>query len=119
VNPYLGSEIPDYVRLGLNPNTVYQLWRPAAELAKAAGSFAGKPLLSRHQPLSAAAHDDAADLVVGAVANPVWDADAGVLRAGLTGPWQGFRSNPCHGPRSSRHSSRRPPFHRRQVDGAF
>ena len=87
-SPYLGSEIPDYRQLGLDPNTIYQLYRPGAELAKSAPSFAGKPLLSRHQPLTAAAHDDAVDLVVGAVADPVWDPAAGVLRAGLT-VWDG------------------------------
>ena len=82
VSPYLGSEIPDYQRLGLDPSATYMLYRPASELKKAADSFAGKPLLSRHRPVTADDHDT--DLVVGAVADPVWDAKAGVLRASLT-----------------------------------
>jgi uncharacterized protein len=82
VSPYLGSEIPDYQRLGLDPAAVYMVYRPASELKKAADSFAGKPLLSRHRPVTADDHDS--DLVVGSVNNPIWDSKAGVLRAELS-----------------------------------
>jgi hypothetical protein len=71
VNPYNGSEIPDYEALGLDANRVYQLFRDPAELEKAAPSFANKPLLIVHKPQTADAHDH--ELVVGSVANPVWD----------------------------------------------
>ncbi|WP_199085960.1 DUF2213 domain-containing protein [Bosea sp. ASV33] len=63
VNPYLGREIPDWEKLGLNPDRTYKLYRDPEELAKAAPSFNGLPLLSRHVPVSADDHQP--DLVVG------------------------------------------------------
>lgn len=33
VAPYLGREVPDYQRLGLDPNKLYHVYRPAAELS--------------------------------------------------------------------------------------
>ena len=56
VNEYLGSEIPDNDRLGLNPNKLYRVWRRPDELEKAAGSFNGLPLMARHVPTTAADH---------------------------------------------------------------
>lgn len=56
VNPYLGREIPGYGALGLDPDRTYNLLRDPAELAKAAPTFAGKPLLLDHQPVSADDH---------------------------------------------------------------
>ena len=35
VAPYFGREIPNWQRLGLNPDSIYKLYRPAAELKKA------------------------------------------------------------------------------------
>ena len=72
VNPYLGVEIPDFARLGLNPRATYQVLRPAAELEKATPTFQGKPLMRRHRVVTADNH--APGVVVGSVINPVWKA---------------------------------------------
>ena len=63
VNGYYGHEIPNADALGLDPGRVYQLFRPPEELAKAAVSFNGQPLLSTHRIHTAADHQP--DLVVG------------------------------------------------------
>lgn len=70
VCPYYGREIPDAERLGLKPGQVYQLLRDPDELATAAASFNGKPLLSLHRPQTA--NDHAHELTVGSVANVRW-----------------------------------------------
>jgi hypothetical protein len=48
VSPYRGREIVDWQRLGLQPDAVYYLYRPRAELVRAAKSFNAVPLLDRH-----------------------------------------------------------------------
>ena len=53
VNPYYGSEIPDYKQLGLEAKKVYYLLRDPEELKKAAPTFNNLPLLSKHIPVSA------------------------------------------------------------------
>ena len=53
VNPYYGSEIPNYQQLGLEPKKVYYLLRDPEELEKAAPTFNNLPLLSKHTPVSA------------------------------------------------------------------
>ena len=53
VNPYHGSEIPNYQQLGLEPKKVYYLLRDPEELEKAAPTFNNLPLLSKHIPVSA------------------------------------------------------------------
>lgn len=53
VNPYYGREIPGGDALGLDPNTVYNLYRDPAELAAAAASFANLQLLIAHIPVNA------------------------------------------------------------------
>lgn len=53
VNPYRGAEIPKYESLGLDPDKVYYLLRDPVELAKAAPTFNGLPILDRHVPVSA------------------------------------------------------------------
>jgi hypothetical protein len=62
---YLGREIPDFEKLGLNPDQLYQLLRPADELANAASTFNNLPLLSQHVPVDA--RDHRPDLVVGSL----------------------------------------------------
>lgn len=64
VNPYLGSEIPDYETLGLDPDKIYKLLRDPEELAKAAPTFNRLPLLSKHVPVSAEDHQP--DIIIGA-----------------------------------------------------
>ena len=71
VNEYLGAEIPDFEKLGLDANRRYKLYRDPAELEKGAPSLHGKPLLIIHRPQSADDHDR--EVVVGSVSNPVWD----------------------------------------------
>ncbi len=72
VCPYYGREIPDWEALGLNPDRLYQLLRDPEELAKAAATFAGKPLLNIHRPVTADDHEHEA--VAGSVSNPIWEA---------------------------------------------
>lgn len=69
VSPYLGREIPKWQTLGLEPERVYQVYRDAEELEKAAKSFEGKPVLSDHIASSADNHPKLA--TVGAVGSPV------------------------------------------------
>jgi hypothetical protein len=71
VNPYIGSEIPNFEELGLNGDEIYQLLRDPTELEKAAPSFNGKPLLLEHRPMDSKNHKH--DIVVGAVWNPVFE----------------------------------------------
>lgn len=70
VSPYLGREIVDWQRLGLDPDRTYRLLRDPQELEKGVASFQGKPLLSTHRPQTADDHSHG--LVVGTVSNPVW-----------------------------------------------
>lgn len=69
VCPYFGREIPDFQSLGLEPNRVYKLYRDPAELRAGAHTFAGKPLLLHHMPVTADA--PAPELVVGTVGTDV------------------------------------------------
>jgi hypothetical protein len=66
---YLGREIPDWKALGLLPDKIYQLYRDPAELAHAANTFAGKPLLLHHQPVTS--EDHPTELVIGSVGTDV------------------------------------------------
>lgn len=50
---YRGSEIPEHQALGLDPEKTYRLYRDPEELAKAASTFDGKPLLIKHVPVTA------------------------------------------------------------------
>ena len=63
VSPYVGKEIPRWRELGLDPDKIYQLLRPPAELQKAAASFNKLPVLSKHTPVSADKHRR--DLTIG------------------------------------------------------
>lgn len=55
VNPYLGSEIPEWEEHGLKPNEIYYVLRDPEELKKAAETFNGLPLLLDH-------HEESADM---------------------------------------------------------
>jgi uncharacterized protein len=63
VNGYRGDEIPNAAALGLDPSRIYRLLRDPAELAKAAPTFNGLPVLSRHVAVNAA--DPREELVAG------------------------------------------------------
>lgn len=69
VCPYYGREIPDFQELGLDPDKIYRLLRHPQELKKAAETFAGKPLLMDHTPVSA--DDHPRQRTVGSVGNEV------------------------------------------------
>jgi uncharacterized protein len=84
VCPYYGHEIPNAARLGLQPGRMYRLLRDPSELAKAAPTFNGKPLLIVHKPTTADDHDRS--ITVGAVRDPSWDGP--YLRAALD-VWDG------------------------------
>ena len=63
VNPYLGGEIPDFEKFGLDPKKIYKLLRDPKELEKAAPTFNNLPVLSKHVPVSA--DDWQPELVIG------------------------------------------------------
>ena len=48
VAPYMGHEIPNYERLGLKPDEIYKVYRPAEELKKAVISSNGIPIQLDH-----------------------------------------------------------------------
>lgn len=56
VNPYRGREIPDWQKLGLDPDKIYHLLRDPEELKKAAKSFNGVQILRKHVPVNAQDH---------------------------------------------------------------
>jgi len=58
VNPYLGSEIPNYDQLGLDPKKVYQIYRPGEELTKAAATCNMIPLMDAHIEIDAMKLED-------------------------------------------------------------
>lgn len=66
---YVGREIPDFQKLGLDASKTYQLYRDADELARAAPTFAGKPLMLIHKPVSA--DDHPREITVGSVGDDV------------------------------------------------
>lgn len=69
VNPYYGKEIPGYEALGLQPDTVYRLFRDPVELERGAATFARLPVLSEHVPVTVDAPRP--DLVVGAIGSEI------------------------------------------------
>jgi hypothetical protein len=73
VSPYRGLEIPQAAALGLDPQKIYRLLRDPDELAKAAPTFRGVPLMAEHVPVSS--EELHPQLIVGAVGNDVaWEA---------------------------------------------
>jgi len=65
VSPYQGNEIPGWESLGLDPRREYRLLRHPDELRKAARTFDGLPVLSRHRTMNGGDHSR--DLIVGAL----------------------------------------------------
>lgn len=53
VNPYLGSEIPDFTDLGLEADRIYYALRDPDELKEAVNTFNGLPLLMEHHHIDA------------------------------------------------------------------
>lgn len=71
VNPYLGSEIPGWQALNLDPQKIYQLLRDPAELEAAAPTFNNLPLMLKH--VHQKANDPQADLIVGSIGDPSFE----------------------------------------------
>lgn len=85
VNPYYGMEIPRSAELGLDPNKIYYLFRDPLELARGASTFAMKPILSRHVPVTSDAPRQ--ELQIGTIGSdvvfndPYLDADTCIWEA--------------------------------------
>ena len=69
ISPYYGKEIPGYEALGLQPDTVYRLFRDPVELERGAATFARPPILSEHVPVTV--DTPRPDLVVGAIGSEI------------------------------------------------
>lgn len=67
---YLGREIPGSESLGLEAGRVYQMYREAESLERAAPSFERIPLMMHH--VSSSADDPQQDVIIGAVSNVRW-----------------------------------------------
>jgi 8-oxo-dGTP pyrophosphatase MutT (NUDIX family) len=75
VCPYVGNEIPDYEKLGLDPEKMYQLYRDPQELAKATDSFDGRFLLDEHIPVYGENYAEKVQShIIGTVLAPVFEA---------------------------------------------
>lgn len=69
---YYGREIPGWQELKLDPERLYNVYRPADEIEKAAPTFDGLPLLLQHHLESADEPQKA--FRVGSISRPVWNA---------------------------------------------
>lgn len=69
---YLGGEIPDSEKLGLDPLRVYRLYRDADALAAAAQSFERVPLMMHH--IGVSADNPQKETIIGAISNVRWKA---------------------------------------------
>lgn len=65
VSPYMGNEIAGFEELGLAPDKVYHLLRDPEELAKAAPTFNGLPIMIEHTETDADSHVEKSSMVVG------------------------------------------------------
>ena len=69
---YYGREIPGWQELKLDPERLYNVFRPADEIEKAAPTFDGLPLLLQHHLESA--DEPQKEFRVGSISRPVWNA---------------------------------------------
>lgn len=88
VCPYVGREIPNSEKLGLDPDKLYNLYRDAAALEAAAASFERAPLMLEHLGVTAesAQNLEIKRKIIGAISNVRWMAP--YLVADLT-VWDG------------------------------
>jgi len=73
VCPYFGKEIPGYKDLGLQPDTVYKMFRDPVELKKGEDTFKRLQILSVHKKVSVA--EPQKDLVIGSIGSDVYFED--------------------------------------------
>lgn len=69
---YYGREIPGWQELGLESDRLYNVYRPAEEIERAAPTFDGLPLLLQHHLESA--DEPQKEFRVGSISRPVWNA---------------------------------------------
>ena len=69
---YYGREIPGWQELRLDPDRLYNVYRPAEEIEKAAPTFDGLPLLLQHHLESA--DEPQKEFRVGSISRPIWNA---------------------------------------------
>lgn len=88
VCPYIGREIPNSEKLGLDPDKIYNLYRDAAALEASAASFERAPLMLEHLGVTAesAQNPNIKRKIIGAISNVRWQAP--YLVADLT-VWDG------------------------------
>ena len=88
VCPYVGREIPNSEKLGLDPDKIYHLYRDAAALEASAASFERAPLMLEHLGVTAesAQNPNIKRKIIGAISNVRWMAP--YLVADLT-VWDG------------------------------
>lgn len=88
VCPYMGREIPNSEKLGLDPDKVYNLYRDAAALEASAPTFERAPLMLEHLGVTAltAQRENVKRKIIGAISNVRWVAP--YLLADLT-VWDG------------------------------
>jgi hypothetical protein len=86
--PYIGKEIPEFEKLGLNPDEMYNLYRDADALEASASSFERVPLMLQHLGVTAhtAQISEVKRKIIGAISNLRWRAP--YLVADLT-VWDG------------------------------
>lgn len=70
VCPYIGREIPNSEKLGLDPDKVYNLYRDAAALEASAASFERAPLMIVH--VGVTADNPNKSKIIGAISNVRW-----------------------------------------------
>lgn len=85
VNPYRGQEIPGWEKLGLNANTVYDLYRDPEAMREAIKSFEGVPLMVKH--IAQSADEPRKEYIGGSVHNVSFDGKH--LRGDIL-VWDGF-----------------------------
>lgn len=86
--PYMGREIPNAEKLGLDPGTVYRLYRDAGALEASAPTFERAPLMLHHVGVTSETlqRQDVKDKLIGCISNIRWVAP--YLKADLT-VWDG------------------------------
>lgn len=81
VNGYLGSSIPDWKNLGLDPDKVYKLLRDPDELRKSLDTFKGLQLLIRHIPVDASSPEK--ESTIGSIGTEITMDDDGRVYSSL------------------------------------